>query len=229
MIDKIKQAWRGLSWPMRVGATAALVFFVVYGFLVLYSGAQEARAAQAEAAAAAERIISDKLAKTAAAADVRAAEAEVKALALEEEVNRLKSRRSSLPTPKPTPAPDDEQLHVQLIAAGLVNPPLYRPDAVQIWEWREGALSVPLWVEKLAASDAVVKAQDDQIGAQRGAIAEFKKGSENWRLANEASVARAANLDAALAATKRQVKAQKAQKYWLMGGALVTGYLVGRK
>lgn len=229
MILKVKQAWHGLSWPMRVGATAALVFFIVYGFMVLYSGAQEERAARAEAAAAAERIISDKLAKTAAAADTRAAEAEVKALALEEEVNRLKARRSALPTPKPTPAPDDSQLHVALIEAGLVNPPLYRPDAVQIWEWREGALSVPLWVEKLAACDAVVKAQDNQISAQRGAIAEFKKGSENWRMANEASVARAANLDAALAATKKQVKAQKAQKYWLMGGALVTGYLVGRK
>ena len=229
MIEQIKQKWSGLALPIRVGATAALVFFVVWGFLVLYGNAQETRANRAESIAAAERIISDKLAKTAAAANIRASKAEVKALALEEEVNQLKARRASLPTPKPTPAPDDEQLHVQLIAAGLVNPPLYRPDAVQIWEWREGALSVPLWIEKLAASDAVVKAQDDQIGAQRGAIAEFKKGSENWRLANEASVARAANLDAALAATKRQVKAQKAQKYWLIGGALVTGYLVGRK
>lgn len=229
MIDKLKQKWSGLALPVRVGATAALAFFIVYGFLVLYGNAQEARASHAESIAAAERIISDKLAKTAAAADVRASEAEVKALALEEEVNRLKARRAALPTPKPTPAPDDAQLHIQLINAGLVNPPLYRPDAVQIWEWREGALSVPVWMEKVAACDAVVKAQDDQIGAQRNAIIDFKKASENWKAANEASVARSANLDAALAATKKQVKAQKAQKYWLMGGALVTGYLVGRK
>lgn len=216
--------------PVQTKVVVSLLALFITGLIGLsaYIERQTDTAAILSTHASAARAMSERYEALAAQRDREVTQKEAVIQALQAQVEVLKKRYRAATVPDAVPAPDDPALHVGLLDAGMKSPPLDRGDAIKVWDWHQAALRIPAYESRLSACDDLTKGQEVQINVQRDAINALKISADNWMLAADSNKQRAEALQSETKALSSAIKAQRAQKWMLVGGALVGGYLAGR-
>lgn len=208
-----------------IGALALIVLGV--SSCVAAKARREAQDAATRAAAAESRA--KVLAEEAQAADGKARLAAAQREAVSLEVARLRRKLAETPLPEPAkPAPvEDAALAHELGLRGVLTP-LPRLEAVTVWAWSEDSLRVPQIMSRLDAAEAVVKGQDQEIGALKGETQALESARDRWKGTAGAQGERATALDSQVKALQKEAKAREV-KWWIkLGAGVAASYVVGR-
>lgn len=247
-MSELQELVRRLQRWRRAAVLLPIVGLLFIGGLGWYARVQRARATAADllATEAGKREAIWK--EQAEDADRAAAFSEEKVQQHEAVIRELQARLDRIPRPPaPRPAPaEDAPLAAGLVEAGMVhglqvlqqvpgpegqNRPstLGAFDARLAWTWKEAALRLPPVESRLEATSALNEALTRQVGAVQDQAAQLATARDAWKRATGACDERAEALAKETRALQRSLRAERWQKWAMVGGAAVVGFYAGRK
>jgi hypothetical protein len=220
-----KNLWLRLPIVVRYVVSLLIPVLIVLGFAFVVSHYEQGAAAKLGFLAREQQTKIVQLTAQAGDLDRKVAQKE-QALALaEQKVASLKTALAGMkPIPPIQPAPEDAVLHGILQDAGLSDPPLKRPDAVLVWNWRQAALQVPAFQEQLAAQERFSQGLETLTTLQKTQITDLTAARDTWRSTAAEQGKRAETLQGQAAALGKAVAAERTQKY-IIGGVAVAGFV----